>query len=55
MSAEVVLSLLLESFSFSLTDEEIVWNMAGVATPSIQGGPAGNYQLPLKVAQIRSV
>ena len=34
-STEVVLSVLLESFKFSLTGKEIVWNLSGVSYPTM--------------------
>ena len=36
---EVVLSLLIESFKFSLSDKEIHWKTFGIMTPTIVGDP----------------
>ena len=43
---EVVLSLLIESFRFSLSDKEIHWKAFGVTTPTVVGDPS-HYKLPI--------
>ncbi|KAJ6544798.1 cytochrome P450 [Mycena vulgaris] len=43
--SEVVLSLLVERFKFSLSDKDIAWEMSSVAVPVVNNKP----QLPLKV------
>jgi len=50
LEIKVVLSLLMESFTFSPTDKEITWNMAGQAWPSIKG--SNNPQLPLRISKL---
>ena len=35
MLTEVVLSVLLEHFTFSLTDRKIMWNLSGVCYPTM--------------------
>lgn len=45
---EVVLSLLLGSFKFSLPDHEIVWNLAGVKYPTV-GRISNTPSMPMKV------
>lgn len=53
-STEVVLSVLLESFKFSLSDKAIVWNISGVSYPTV--GPTDVHaQLPLMVEVIKSI
>jgi hypothetical protein len=48
--SEVVLSLLLESFVFSLVEnKDIVWNFAAIVTPTVKGEPHDKLQLPLKL------
>ena len=49
---EVILSLLLESFTFSLSEKEIIWNLGALQTPSIEKSKDGKPQLPLKVALV---
>jgi len=48
LELKVVLSLLLESFSFSPSVKEIVWNMPGQSWPSVKGSHTG--ELPIKVS-----
>jgi len=55
LELKVVLSTLLESFSFSLTEKEIVWNMVGTISPSVRDAPAGTSQLPLRVTPVESM
>jgi len=52
LEMKVVLSLLLESFSFSLTEKDIVWNLAGVTSPTVKG--SGKLQMPLRVTPVGS-
>ena len=47
-SAEVVLSVLVSSFTFELPDKPIEWNVAGVWYPTV-GKDSNKPQLPLKV------
>lgn len=54
LEMKVVLSLLLESFNFSLTEQEIIWNMSGVVSPIVRGGPPGKLQLPLRVTPVKN-
>jgi hypothetical protein len=52
---EVVLSLLLESFRFSLTEKEVVWDLGLIVSPKVKGDSSdGQPQLPLKVTRVRS-
>ena len=51
--AEVVLAVLLRSFKFSLGDEDIVWNLAGVNYPTV-GKSSIKASLPMKVEILRS-
>ncbi|KAI0941738.1 hypothetical protein AcW1_003543 [Taiwanofungus camphoratus] len=54
MEMKVVLSVLLESFKFSLSDKAIVWNISGVSYPTV--GPTDVHaQLPLMVEVIKSI
>jgi hypothetical protein len=46
---EVVLSLLLESFRFSLTEKEVVWDLGFIVSPKVKGDSSGQPQLPLRV------
>lgn len=52
LEMKVVLSVLLESFSFTLTDKNITWYMSGQAWPSVDGSTIG--QLPLRVSKVLS-
>ena len=45
---EVVLSLLIESFKFSLSDKEIRWKALGNVTPSVVGDPS-DHKLPIVI------
>lgn len=47
--AEVVISMLIENFKFSLTpDKDIYWQMSGISTPVVVGGEK-HAKLPLVV------
>lgn len=48
---EVVLTLILESFKISFSDEEIIWVTPGIAAPSTKKEPA-RLQLPLIVEHV---
>lgn len=45
--SEVVLVLLLAKFTFTSSDKDIYWNLAGVSYPSVRG--SSKPQLPIKV------
>lgn len=49
-SLEVVLSLLIESFKFSLSDKEIHWKTFGITTPTVVGDPSGS-KLPIIIGR----
>ena len=52
--AEVVLSVLMANFKFSLSNQDIFWNLAGVYYPTV--GPSSTQPaLPLKVEKIAPV
>lgn len=55
MEIKIVLSLLLKSFRFSLTEQEIYWNLGGLVSPTVKGGPAGKVHLPLMVTLIKEM
>ncbi len=51
-SAEVVLAVLISSFTFELTEKRIWWNMAGVQYPSTD--QRGEHpELPMKVGLVK--
>jgi len=52
LEIKVILSVLLESFSFSLPDKEIIWNMGIVNYPSVKDLNSELAQLPLRVAKV---
>ena len=49
-TAEVVLSILLESFAFRLPEVEIGWNTASVHYPSVKNN--AKARLPMKVKKL---
>ncbi|KAL0954834.1 hypothetical protein HGRIS_003778 [Hohenbuehelia grisea] len=51
--AEAVLSVMVESFVFSLPKEEIVWNMTAIATPTVKGAKGVMAQMPLKMELVK--
>jgi len=54
LEEKVVLSLLLESFVFSLVEnKDIVWNFAAIVTPTVKGEPHDKLQLPLKLTPVQ--
>jgi len=53
LEMKVVLSVLLESFKFELTDKKIYWNYASVQFPSVGLG-SEKSMLPLKVSLVKS-
>lgn len=52
--AELVLSILLESFVFSPGTKDIYWNMSGLAAPSIKGTKLGRPVMPLKLTLVEA-
>ena len=48
--AEVVLTLLIGSFKFTLSDKRIIWKMRGLTSPAVEGDSDPlRIQLPLVV------
>jgi hypothetical protein len=43
---EVVLSLLIESFRFSPSDKEVIWQMHGIASPTVKSNSKSGTPLP---------
>ncbi|KAJ3565769.1 hypothetical protein NP233_g7435 [Leucocoprinus birnbaumii] len=52
LEMKVVLSVLLTSFRFSLSKQEIGWQMSGIAGPIVEGPDGPRPQLPLIMSQI---
>jgi len=52
MEMKLILSVLLEKFAFHPGQEEIFWNMGGVASPVVKDSKTNYPQLPLKVTFI---
>ncbi|OBZ67636.1 Docosahexaenoic acid omega-hydroxylase CYP4F3 [Grifola frondosa] len=52
LEMKVVLSLLIASFTFELSDKPIVWNLAGVRYPTV-GKDSKKPQMPLKVTPLK--
>ncbi|KZP14943.1 cytochrome P450 [Athelia psychrophila] len=50
LEMKVLICVLLDSFAFSLSDQDIIWNLGGLVTPSVNGGL--KPQLPLIVSKI---
>lgn len=50
---EVVLSILLESFRFSPSGKDVVWNRAGVNFPTV-GRESETPSLPLRVEFVKA-
>ena len=48
---EVVLAILLRSFKFSLSSQEIVWNLAGIKYPTV-GRDSTKPSMPIKVERV---
>ena len=53
-AAEVVISLLIESFDFTPSEKEISWEMTTIVTPIVVGGDT-RPQLPLVVKLVRPI
>ena len=53
-AAEVVLSLLIESFEFTPSEKEISWEMATIVSPIVVGGEK-KPQLPVVVKLIKPI
>lgn len=51
LSPEVILSILLSSFKFELTDKSIFWNHAGVMYPTVET-ESKRPEMPLTVSQL---
>ncbi|KAI0930907.1 hypothetical protein AcV7_004962 [Taiwanofungus camphoratus] len=52
MEIKVILSVLLSTFTFELTEKPIVWNVAGIWYPTV-GKESNEPQMPLKVAMLK--
>jgi hypothetical protein len=50
--AEVVLFMLIESFRFSPSKQEIIWEMNGITSPNVKGGDGKFPLMPLLVERI---
>ena len=53
-AAEVVLSLLIESFEFTPSEKEIFWQMTGISSPIVVGDGTRS-QLPLVVKLVKPI
>lgn len=53
--SEVVLSVLLSTFKFSLSDKEIGWTMNGIAGPYVKGADKTRPQLPMIMTALEKV
>jgi hypothetical protein len=53
-AAEVVLSLLIETFEFSPSEKEISWEMAAIVSPMVVGGET-RPQLPVMVKLVQPI
>jgi hypothetical protein len=51
-AAEIVLSLLIESFEFTPSEKEIYWEMTSIVTPTVVGGET-RPQLPVVVKLVQ--
>ncbi|KAK7056277.1 hypothetical protein VNI00_002830 [Paramarasmius palmivorus] len=51
LEMKIVLAFLIESFQFSPTGKEIVFELTGVASPRVKGVPG--HQLPLRVSAVK--
>jgi hypothetical protein len=50
-----VLSVLLSTFKFSLSDKEIGWTMNGIAGPYVKGADKTRPQLPMIMTALEKV
>ena len=50
-STEVVLSVLLSTFKFELTEKPVHWNLAGIIYPTVGTDPTPT--LPMKVSLVQ--
>ena len=53
-AAEVVLSLLIESFEFTPSEKEISWEMTAIVSPIVVGGDT-RPQLPVVVKLVQPI
>ncbi|KAF9533504.1 cytochrome P450 [Crepidotus variabilis] len=51
LEMKVVLAILINSFKFSLTDKEVIWEMNPISSPAVHGKPGA--QLPLIVELVQ--
>lgn len=47
---EIVLSVLIESFEFNVTDKKIEWFKYHIMAPHVEGDPFIHFSLPLRVS-----
>ncbi|EJD06281.1 cytochrome P450 [Fomitiporia mediterranea MF3/22] len=50
LALKLQLAALVDRFEFSLSEEEIVWNMNHIAAPTVRGRESEGAQLPLRVS-----
>ena len=49
---EIIVTMLLDNFKFSLSDDEIVWKLANIQMPWVEGQEAKGPSMPLTVERI---
>jgi len=49
---EIIVTMLLDNFKFSLSDDEIVWKLANIQMPWVEGQEAKGPSMPLTVERL---
>ena len=49
---EIIVTMLLDNFKFSLSDDEIVWKLANIQMPWVEGQESKGPSMPLTVERI---
>ena len=49
---EIIVTMLLDNFKFSLSDDEIVWKLANIQMPWVKGQESKGPSMPLTVERI---
>jgi hypothetical protein len=49
---EIIITMLLDNFKFSLSKDEIVWKLANIQMPWVEGQEAKGPSMPLTVEQL---
>lgn len=50
--AEIIITMLLDNFKFSLSEDEVVWKLANIQMPWVEKTAANGPSLPLMISRL---